>query len=184
MKMFSFILLGVFSLSAHSQQVISYDKSEEVDFDKYSSYKFYKLDVASVEILQNNKEGIENIKMAIALELNRRGLNEDQSNDSNLLINIGLTITDEVQTRKTDIRDAPIYMGTRNYHWESEEIVIDEYQAGTIVIDLIDAEKNEMVWQGVVKGVISKKDEKNKKTVNKAIAKVFKKYPVKPSKKG
>jgi hypothetical protein len=75
-----------------------------------------------------------------------------------------------------------MYIGQRNYKWESEEIVVGEYQAGTVMIDIIDASVNQMIWQGGVKGAIANKDQQVDKTVITAMKKLFKKYPVKPIK--
>ena len=96
-----------------------------------------------------------------------------------LLINLGVTLSREKQTRETSIQEAPRYMGSRNYHWESEEIVVRNYVSGTVTLDIVDNHKNEMIWQAVAKGVVEKKQEKNKKKIVKVTEKLFKKYPVK-----
>ncbi len=70
-------------------------------------------------------------------------------------------------------------MGQRNYHWESEEIVIGHYKEGTVTLDLVDANKNKMIWQAISGGVVSEKREKNKKKIVRGVQKLFKKYPVK-----
>ena len=62
---------------------------------------------------------------------------------------------------------------SRNYHWESEEVVIDEYREGTVTIDLIDAETNEMVGQSVASGTIVGNDEKLQKRIDEGMAKSF-----------
>jgi hypothetical protein len=50
---------------------------------------------------------------------------------------------------------------------------------GTLVIDLVDAHKKELVWRGTATDTLSDKSEKNIQKLEKATAKVFKNYPPK-----
>lgn len=173
---FIFLLMAV-PILASSQNLISYDKSEGVDFSKYKTYQIYSLDVKNIPEFEPKKTGLNMLLEEIHKQMVARGYEKVNENPE-LLINLGVTITAEVQTRETDIRDAR-YMGQRNYHWESEEIVIGHYKEGTVTLDLVDANKNKMIWQAISGGVVSEKREKNKKKIVRAVQKLFKKYPVK-----
>lgn len=48
---------------------------------------------------------------------------------------------------------------------------------GSLIVDLVDASNNEMVWRGVATAVLSDKTKNNERKLNKAIRKMFKKYP-------
>lgn len=96
-----------------------------------------------------------------------------------MIINLGVSITEEAQTGETDIKDAPPDLGQCNYHWDPEEIIIGYYTEGTVTLDLVDVVKGEMIWQAVSTGVLRKKQAKNKKKIVKAVKKLFMKYPVK-----
>ena len=50
---------------------------------------------------------------------------------------------------------------------------------GSLVVDLVDASREDMVWRGVAKDTLSDKSEKNERQLNKAIEKMFRKYPPK-----
>jgi len=50
---------------------------------------------------------------------------------------------------------------------------------GTLVIDLSDGTDKKLIWRGVATDTLSDKAEKNTKTLNKAIQKLFKQYPPK-----
>jgi hypothetical protein len=56
-----------------------------------------------------------------------------------------------------------------------------EYQQGTVIVDLIDAQKQELVWRGTVTGVLESNPtpEKMDKNANAAMAKLFSQYPPK-----
>ena len=99
-----------------------------------------------------------------------------------LILNIGIVITAEQKTRQTDIRDAPRYMGQRNYHWESEEIVVQNYNEGTVILDVVESENNKLIWQAVSKGMITASMGTNMSRITKAVKKMYNKYPVKVKK--
>ena len=174
----SVIFYFLLSTSLFAQKVISIEKSASADFSSYQSFRFAKINVESMEVLNAIREGVDKTKAAITNELLQRGIREDLNNP-NLLVNLGFTVSEEVQTRETTLRDAPVYMGTRNYKWESEEVVVDTYLAGTIVIEAIDLTREEVVWRGVVQSVIVSDSDKNSKMINRGMSPVFKKFPVK-----
>lgn len=172
---FCFLL---FMSLGHSQNLVSYNKSDNVDFTKFKTFQVYSLDVKNIPEFEPKKAGLNLLIEEINKQMNARGYKKVKENPD-LIINLGVNITSEVQTRETDIRDAPKYMGQRNYHWESEEVVVQKYTEGTVTLDLVDTHKNEMIWQAVSSGTLSKKREKNKKKIVKAVQKLFKKYPIK-----
>jgi len=52
-----------------------------------------------------------------------------------------------------------------------------DYQEGTLVIDLFDGKTKQLIWRGSTESVLSDKAEKNEKTLNKGVAKMFKNFP-------
>jgi hypothetical protein len=63
----------------------------------------------------------------------------------------------------------------------SSTTTVRKYTQGTLVVDIWDAGKKELVWRGKASDTMSDKADKNTKKVNKAVEKLFKKYP--PEKK-
>lgn len=173
------LIILLFPALMHSQILISYDKSEDVDFSKYKTFQIYSLDVQSIPEFEPKETGLNLLVVEINKQMVNRGYEKVKENPD-LIINLGVSIDKKEQTRETDIRDAPMYIGQRNYHWESEEIVIRRYNEGTVTLDLVDASSDEMIWQAVAAGALEKKREKNQKKIVKAAQKLFKKYPVKP----
>ena len=49
----------------------------------------------------------------------------------------------------------------------------------TLAVDLVDAAQKELVWRGVARDTLSDNSEKNQKKLDKALEKMFKKYPPK-----
>ncbi len=167
--------LVTFTLSG--QYLVSYDQMEDVDVTQYKTFQIEKVDVESFPEFKPREEGLSELLAAISGQMESRGYQQVESG-GDLYLNLGVNITEEVQTRETDIRDAPRYMGQRNYHWESEEVVVREYTAGTVTLDLVDTKKNEMIWQSVAIGTLTPNPKKAKKRIQKAAKKLFQKYPV------
>jgi hypothetical protein len=82
-------------------------------------------------------------------------------------------VEEKVQTRETDFSTDAVYMGTRNYSWQSEEIEIGRYDEGTFTIDFVDTRDNALKCMGVVKGVKVKKEENAQKNIAQGLDKLF-----------
>ena len=54
---------------------------------------------------------------------------------------------------------------------------VREVPVGTLIVDLVDAGRNELVWRAVDSGFVSNNPDKNVKYVQKSVIKMFKKYP-------
>jgi hypothetical protein len=60
-----------------------------------------------------------------------------------------------------------------------QEVETVNYQVGTLAIDLVDAAKQQLVWQGTAEGRISKKAMENPgPAIDSVVSEIFAKYPV------
>ncbi len=172
------VFLLLFPLLMFSQTLVSYDKLEGVDLSKFKTFQIYSLNVESIPEFKPKKEGLNLMLEEIIKQMTSRGFVKVKENPD-LIINLGVSIIAKLNTRETDIYDAPYYMGQRNYHWESEEIVIGSYKEGTVTFDLVDNQNETMIWQVMRSGVLLEKIEKNKKRIIRGVKKMFKKFPLK-----
>ena len=113
-------------------------------------------------------------KQPFSRELETRGLS--QSDNPDLHVNIGVVVKEEVQTRETNVREDMRYLGQRNYTWQVQEVPVGTYNEGTVTIDLVDAAKGELVWEGVASAVILKNNKKMQKRIDSGVKKAFKKF--------
>jgi hypothetical protein len=173
-----FLFALILSTGCGGPKVVSNQLAPGVDMAKYKTFDFYKLDASGDTIPGKFKERSALLQEAISRHLSSRGFSRT-AEKPDLLVNIGLVVKEEVQTRTTNIRDAPRYMGQRNYHWESEEIEIDRYRVGTATVDLVDAASNALIWKSVVEDVIPDKDEKVAGAIEKGVDEMFTKFPAK-----
>lgn len=139
----------------------------------YKTFDFFRLE-ASGDTAENFSRNAELLKQAISRELTAKGL-QHTSASPDLLVNIGIVVEQKVQTRETDFREAPIYMGQRRYHWESEEVEVGRYRKGTVTVDLVDSGNNRRVWEGTVEGVIPERDRKLRARIDEGVEALFEK---------
>ena len=89
---------------------------------------------------------------------------------------------------KTDIESTPAPMygpgwGYRGwygapYGYGGTEVTTRRYNVGTLVMDVIDREKRQAVFQGGIEGVVSKEMLANKQAaIEQAVAQLFSRYP-------
>lgn len=160
-----------------SYKMLKTRKADSFKLSDYSTYGFFDIEATGDTMSRNYEQNVGIIKEAIAKNLQARGL--DEARDPALKINIALNVKEQVQTRQTDFRTdgLPRYMGQRRYSWKSEEVVTGKYREGTIVVDLVDAANNRMVWQGGASGIIPEKTKNFTENINQAISDVVAKIP-------
>ena len=150
----------------------------------YVTYNFGEINMKD-PAFGNFQKNLQFLTSAIDREMQARGFKRSAA-DPDLIINFGLGITEEVQTRETTIRDAPGHFqysatGTtgRTYSWQSQEIEVARWKEGHLALDYVDREKNEMIWQSSVAGTLDKDEKKMKERIDKAIKDLYKKFPIK-----
>ena len=181
---FNSIICAAFLTCIFSSMALSQGSSDgSIDFTSYKTYAFPSIQVNDTALL-NYKDRLLMVQRAIESELTSRGYEITTLGSADLLMNIGITIVEEVQTRESDIREGAQYTGQRNYHKEAGEVVVSYYKRGTVTLDVVDVAKNKMIWQGVSDGVVKedRTDKKAQKNVNRGMKNLFKKFPVKPIK--
>jgi hypothetical protein len=174
-------LLFVLSLglaACASEQVQSVEQQPNVDFRAYKTYNFLDVSARNEAAFQGLGTGIETLRQAIGREMQRRGYRLSPTPD--LWVNIGVVTQDKVQSRETTLRDAPVYLGQRNYHWQSQNVV-GHYAEGTATVEIVDAARKELIWQGAVNSILTPNEAKLTKRIDESVAALFDKYPVPPT---
>jgi len=67
---------------------------------------------------------------------------------------------------------------------QSGAVTVDSHVAGTLVVDFVDAEDNQLVWRAVAAATIDRNPKKNRKTVEEVLRKMFVSFPPAPRRKG
>lgn len=177
MRFLAIATLIIAAVACGGPRVVSSELAPRANLSSYKTFDFYKVEASGDTIPELFRKRTGQMEEAIAAELVKRGYTRS-SNDPDLLVNIGVVVKEKVQTRTTSFpQDAPIYIGQRNYHWESEEKEVGRYRLGTATIDLVDRKSNSLVWKSVVEDVIPEKESRVEAAINKGVERMFKKFP-------
>ena len=157
-----------------------YDKA--ADFGKYRTYNF----VAATGTGSTDAKSLAQqiLQSAASREMESRGYTK--ADNADLLINFKGKLEE-----KTDIESTPAPMygagwGYRGYYgapygaygYGGTEVSTRRYNVGTLVMDIVDREKKQVVFQGGAEQVVSKKMLEDRATLlNGAVASIFAKYP-------
>ncbi|MBZ9651156.1 DUF4136 domain-containing protein [Psychroflexus montanilacus] len=167
---FALLLLGFMTLTSCSSIKVATDYDKEKNFDNYNTFAFYKPGIDAAEISDLDKK---RILRAIERELVAKGMIKN-SNPS-LLVSIFTESRENVNVYQNNFGYGwgwnPYFWGPGGYNSVSTNV------EGTLYIDLIDAEKNELVWQGLGTGILSLDMDKKEKKINEIVTKILEEYP-------
>lgn len=179
MKTYLFSLLAtVFLFACSSIKVANVTTAPGTDFRQYKTFGFYELEASGDTVSIHFAERAGYLKDAVTAEMVQRGFTASARPD--LLINIGIVVKEEIQTRKTDWQTDGryTYVGQRNYKWESKEIEVGRYRRGAVTLHMVDAAKNTLLWQGTVKGIMPDAEKNLPKAVAAGMKELFLQFPV------
>lgn len=164
----------VFLLVSCATVNVKSDYDTKAIFSEYKSYGFYKTGVDNVEINDLDKK---RILRAIDANLSSKGL--AKSNTPDLLINFTTKAEKSVQVNQ----NYGFGWGWWNPFWYGNNFVnTNETIEGILVIDLIDAKKNELVWQGIGKAPLVDGPQAKTERINEIVTAIVAKYPPEISK--
>lgn len=172
------VLSLLFLLVACSPSIqVNTEPAPGFQLSDYSTFAFYEVEASGEGLTPTYRTQVQYLQQAIADQLQARGLTQTTS-DPNLLINLGIVVTEEVQTRETDIRsDPPNYIGQRRYTWRSREVEVGRYREGTVSVHLVDNERNELVWRGRAEAILQRKQAKLQEQIVEAVEEMFQGIP-------
>jgi hypothetical protein len=177
-KKLSFLLCLAltFVTAAHAQKIkVEYDKS--MDFTKFKTYAIDPNNTGSTSrpMLRLVIQG------AVEDDLNKRGLTKVAANPDLYVQLYGATETDMTGHYHDPIYGGaipPLNSGITLWHNIPGTVTTVVIPKGTLVIDIIDANKKELVWRGIAKQNLSDQRDELLDQVNTAVEKMFEKYPV------
>jgi hypothetical protein len=155
-----------------------YDKA--ADFGKYRTYGF--VAQAGTDTGDFRSLATKMLQNAASREMEQRGYMRAENPD--LVINFKGKLEEKVDVESTP---APYYgpgwgyggwYGAPYGGWGGTEVTTRRYNVGTLVVDVVDREKRQVVFQGAISDVVTKEMQQNREaTINAAVANVFSKYP-------
>ena len=178
---FRFILLSLLALclaACATGPTVRSERDASAAFSSYATFGFF-------EPVGTDKAGYETLvtqalKAATRREMEARGYRFATSG-ADLLVNFNAQLADrtEVQPRAVPVPNSEYY-GYRSYiTWPDYGVVVDQYKEGTLNIDVVDAQRKRLIWEGVAIGRVTEKVQRHRaEAIDKAVAEIFKTYPV------
>ena len=156
------------------------DYDRAADFGKYRSYGF----VAQAGTDEGDFKSLSTqmLQNAASRQMEARGYT--RSDNPDLVINFKGQLEE-----KTDIESTPApyygpgwgYGGWGGAYWGGwggTEVTTRRYNVGTLVMDVVDREKRQVVYQGGIEGVVTREMMQNREaTITAAVGHLFSKYP-------
>jgi hypothetical protein len=169
-KLLPLLLLFIVASCDTVKVYSDYDKS--VDFTQYKTFAFMKSGIDKVEISDLDKKRILN---AIDQQLQAKGFTKSENPD--LLVNIFTKSREEISVNQFNAGYGYGWGWGWNPYMYGGHTTVTSSTEGTLYIDLIDAKKKELVWQGEGTGTLSKDMNEKDAIVNDIVTKILAQFP-------
>jgi Domain of unknown function (DUF4136) len=173
-----FVLLTIFACGCASGPTIRTDSDPSANLGTYKTFAFF--DKVTTDKSTYGTILTSRLKASTKQELERRGLTQTTTNPQ-LLVNFNVNVQNRADVESTPSMGFYGYRAGMYGAWAGypQDVHTTHYQEGTLAIDLVDAGKQQLVWQGVAEGRITKSVIENPTAaIDKAVADIFAKYPV------
>lgn len=177
------LLLGAAVLAgcAASKPSVRTDYDRSADFTAFRTYAY--VQPAATDRAGYSTLTTQHFRNAIDAELSARGYRRVES-DSDLLVNFNANATE-----KTDVRSSPsATLGVGYYHYRyglyggfplhRSDVETVRYRVGTANVDVVDARRKQLVWEGIVEGRLTQEVMRNPEpAIRSAVAEMFRTFP-------
>ncbi|MCU4176646.1 DUF4136 domain-containing protein [Carboxylicivirga sp. N1Y90] len=174
-KLFATLIVIALFASCKPFEIIT-EIDPTVSFKEYNNFMMMQR-LESEMMTPETKKIVAN---AISSELSSRGYNETLSPE--LLVKV-MVITQGKDAVSLD-RVNNFYWGsdTYNYGWGIgtgiNRVNYHSYKEGTVIIDIIDRDDKQLVWQSIATGAFKGSKKNSEKKIRKMIGKMFEQFPL------
>ncbi|PQV47241.1 uncharacterized protein DUF4136 [Jejuia pallidilutea] len=180
-KTLPLIALLIVATSCSSVRV-STDYDRKADFSSFKTFAFFKTGIDKAEINDIDKR---RILRAIEAELLAKGF--IKSEDPDILISIFTK-----SNQRVDVYNNAWGMGAwgwggwgwggwggfgPGWGWGWNQPAVSTQTEGVLFVDLINAKKKELIWQGMGTGFLSRNTEKKEERIKEFVSKILEQYP-------
>ncbi|MEJ2604077.1 MAG: DUF4136 domain-containing protein [Gammaproteobacteria bacterium] len=184
MRLLTVLISFLLAAGCASGPDIRADYDRSANFSGYRTYSFF-------DELGTDKAGYSSLltshfQSAVRREMDARGYRYVDT-DPDLLVNFNANARDVSEVRS---RNVPTSVGMGPYYgyrgglyspWPMYETEVDtiHYRQGTVNVDVVDADEDRLVWEGVAEGRLTDEAMQNPKAaVDRVISLIFERYPV------
>lgn len=167
------MLLLVLTVTSCVSVRVASDYDKEANFNSFKTFAFFKTGIDKAEINDIDKR---RILKAIETEMVSKGF--QKSSNPDLLVSIFTKSREKVNVYNNGWGGFGYGWGWSPWYWQNNGNVTRSTE-GVLYIDLIDAKKKELVWQGTGTGYLRTTGNVDKKEarIKEFVAKIIEKYP-------
>jgi len=148
-----------------------------VDFGKYKTFAFQSN--LGTDGDRYASLASQYLKTATVREMEARGYKESSNPD--MIVNFNIQTEEKIRTTQTPTASGGYY-GYRGYGawggYGGYETRVTQYTEGTVNVDLVDAKKSQLVWEGVIVGKVTDEVRENLQAVSdEVVTEIFANYP-------
>jgi len=172
------IIIILIAAASCSPVKVTTDYDKNVNFDNFKTFAFFKTGIDRAEINDLDKR---RILRAIEAELLAKGFTKSETPD--LLISLFTKSNQRVDVYNNYWGYGGWGWGGYGYGygpgwgWGYNQPSVTTSTEGILYIDLIDANKKELVWQGMGTGYLTRNMEKKEALIQEFVSKIMEKYP-------
>ena len=132
------VVLAAFLLACSSFSS-TYDFDPDIDFQQYKTYRWMRTTSERLGV-QKNSLADKRIRHHATFHINQTGLKEAEG-QTDLLVVYYVATQNQYNVTAVSYGYGP--------HWGTSAVAVSTYKQGTIILDMVDRDKQELVWRGV-----------------------------------
>src|SRR5690606_36372483 len=171
------LLLLLLAACATGPQVRS-SESADAHFNRYRSFAFY--EPLAMERGGYATPASERARAVARRELEARGDRYDPE-APDLWLNINAYLVERTNVSSMPTIDWAYYYSYRHGYvavpFHSEPTLVSEYREGTMNVDLVDVQRNRLVWEGVATGRAPRSQADRLARIDETMALIFRQFP-------
>ncbi len=170
-----FSICAVLLLSSCASVRVASDYDKEANFNKYTSFAFFKPGIDKAEINDLDKK-----RILRAIEANLLAKGFVKSETPNVLVSIFTKTRQNINIYQNNWSWGYGW-GWNPWYWNAPMGPYNNTSTtteGSLYIDLIDAEHKELVWQGIGTASLSQDVERKQERINEIVHAILEKYPL------
>jgi hypothetical protein len=191
-RLMKYVLSLVFAVALLALGGCAVSPNVRTDFDRSADFSKYKT-FAFASPLGTDRSGYQSLvsqylKVAAQRQMEARGMRLDASAPQ-LLVNFNAELNEKMRVTTTPVPTVGVGMGRGYYGYRAgmytawplyrDGTTVTQYTEGTLNIDVVDAAREQLVWEGLVTGSVTQKTLDNVQTaIDEAVATAFAKYPI------
>jgi hypothetical protein len=163
------VLIGVavFTAACASSIRVRTDYDRDVDFKKYRTFAFREGNSSGNPVLDQR------IRSDISRALTARGLDEVRPENADAIV----VANAATRTRRSYDTFYDSGWGGWRWRWARPTVVVNEFDVGTIVVDVFDNRTKTAVWHGYASRVLHDDPEKDADQTDRAVRRIFDEFP-------